>query len=166
MTFKLLFSKFDSRQEARFMIWTLISVLEDCTNWYDLDDNHRRCLADHHMTVLLETNLNWTYQFGQFRNELERIGCVLRRLHAPCQDVRRLKINIERMMLFNDEIAKMHNEYDKSKNYPNAEPPEQTQSLEDEWTQEEFAKLEESQPQGDLSPKPKNKISAPNPKAE
>ena len=75
MTCEWEFSKFDRSQDARRMIWTLISVLEDCTNWYDLDDDHRRCLADHHMTVLLEANLHWTYQFGQFRNELQRIGC-------------------------------------------------------------------------------------------
>ena len=165
-TLNYVLSSIDSRKEARFIIWQLITVLEDCTNWYDLDDNHQRCLADHHMTLLLEANLNWNYKLGQFRNELHRIGCVLRRLHEPGQDTRPLKNNIERMMLFKDEIAKMHKEYDKSKNNPKAELPKQTQSLVDEWTQEQWTNLEEPQPRGDLSSKPKSKISAPKPKAE
>ena len=111
-------SSIEFRKEARFIIWQLITVLEDCTNWYDLDDNHQRCLADHHMTLLFEAYLNWTYQLGQLRNELHRIGCVLRRLHEPGHDTCPLKTKIERMMRFKNEIAKMHKEYDKSKKNP------------------------------------------------
>ena len=111
--------------------------------WNQLDDDHKRCLADYHMTLLLNSELlnqNWTHHCGQFQSELQRIGCVLKRTCVPGQNERALRDNIESIMLFNGEIVRLRNDYDKSKDYPIAEPPEQSQSLEEEWTTEEWAK--------------------------
>ena len=93
-TFEWEFSKFDSSQGVRKIIWILISVLKDCTMWNQLDDDHKRCLADYHMTLLLNSDLlnqNWTHHFGQFKSELQRIGCVLKRTCAPGQNERALR---------------------------------------------------------------------------
>ena len=71
------FSKFDSRQGVRKLIWIFITALEDCTTWDELDNDHKRCFIDHHMTKLLNSNLlsrDWTHHCGQLRDELQRIG--------------------------------------------------------------------------------------------
>ena len=85
----------DDRIPPRQIIFNLIEVIQDCTNWYDLDENQKRCLADHHMTRLLEVRTQ--YQLAHIMRELRSIGCVIERLDDAGGDDRPLMRNIQNM---------------------------------------------------------------------
>ena len=82
------------------------------------------------MSRLLE--INTSYQLGQLMRELRRIGCVLKRLQEAGQDERLLMNNIQSMMLFKPELAKMEEEYGTSKKSIQTELTKQNHELEEE----------------------------------
>ena len=76
------FLGYDKTKGASYLIWQLVSVLEDSTKWQELDRESQRCLIDHHLSWLLNCPLltdNWVLWYGIVETELYRSGCVLQR---------------------------------------------------------------------------------------
>ena len=118
----------DTRARFRKIVYDLMAAIHNCTNW--IDKEHKKCLADHRMSRLLEVKTQ--YRFAHIMQELYRIGCVIEKSDHAGGDDRPLMRNIQNMQKFQQEIVNLEQEFGQ----PHAEV--HSQEEEEVWTSQQW----------------------------